>query len=172
MKSQELLIALLINLLSASVAKAVTLPTPPIAIPRPIQFHVAINEEPDEEGNFSLSCFILATVSKTRVKAYLDPADDVTILSAPKKLKGWARPGHPVIFTVKGRVSQKETRPTALAIHLRYLIPFAGMRQKVTETEDEIANDSTLENNSLEFLSELEANDNNIETLHRCVILD
>ena len=171
MKSRNLILALLLGLCTAGFAKAASLPTPPVAIPRAVQFHVAIDEEADADGHFSVSCFILATVSKTRVKAYISPSDGVRILSAPKKLKGWARPGRPVIFKIKGQISKGQS-PKALAIHLRYLVPFAGMRSLITETPDEIANDVMLENNSLEFLSELEANDERITTLHRFVILD
>lgn len=170
MNTKYTIIALLLLCWLIPETRALELPAPPVDIPRAVQFNVAIDKAPDKAGNFTLSCFILAEVSKTRVRVHLEPSNGMKIVEAPKNLKGWARPGRPIIFSIKGKIAANAPRPTAMAIHLRYLIPFDGLRKLISTPIDDIETDALLEANSLGFLDEMQDSNNKVNILHRCVM--
>jgi len=93
---------------------------------RAVQYHVAIDGSPDEQGRFSLQCFVEALAAPTHVKLRLAPSEGVTIVAAPEKMHGTIQPGRPIAFRIQCRLEPNAPRPAGVNLKLRYRVPDVG----------------------------------------------
>ena len=140
-------------------------------IPQAMEFVAVLAQQPDQEGNFTIACRVLALLDDTKVALRINTSAGVSIQDRPRRLRGLTRLDKPYDFIIKCSRARIAERPV-VNIELRYLFTYEAARSYIDQ--DPHGRYETTERKALakRLLKSLEKSGRHIFTIDRAVLLD